>query len=70
MASIKKQVNYGRHVKSCATCRFCLPPDDQQDINCKATGILIMNEATGVGNETLMYVCDSWAKVKGSGYAK
>ena len=62
---LKKRFNYRKDVRACSTCRYCLPADpDSKEIICKKTEIVIENQITGKGDETLTHICDVWRKGK------
>ena len=61
-AQLKKQFGYGKKVKSCASCKYMMGPNLNGDMICKKTSIVVENEITGIGNETVSYVCKEWSK--------
>jgi len=59
-SELKKKYGYSEDVKHCCSCRYILSANDEGNIICKKTNIIIEDEVEGCGNETLTHVCDEW----------
>lgn len=59
---LKKQFGFVEGVKNCASCKHLMSPNNDGDIYCNKTGIMIENTIYGVGYETQVSVCNEWSK--------
>ena len=70
-AAIKKQFNFGKKVKSCSTCRYCIEdPSNAEHMICKKIGIVLENVVIGTGDELATNVCDAWEKLRRNTWTK